>query len=114
MKTLGERIRELREEKDTSLRELAEKLGLSAAFLSDVELGRRYPSQDVLRGIARALGVKAEDLRSHDTRPPVEEMKRRAASEPIFGFALRKVMERNVNTEDLLALAEKTGRKKKK
>lgn len=40
MKTLGQRIRELRETKDLSLREFAKQLGdLSAAFLSDVELG---------------------------------------------------------------------------
>ena len=43
MKTLGERIRELREERDLSLRELAGKIGVSAAFMSDVELNRRYP-----------------------------------------------------------------------
>src|SRR5437588_601706 len=37
-KTLGERIRELRAEKDLSLREFAKKLGgLSAAFLSEIE-----------------------------------------------------------------------------
>lgn len=44
VKTLGQRIRELRERDDLSLREFARKLGVSAAFLSDVELGRRHPS----------------------------------------------------------------------
>ena len=39
MKTLGEHIRELREERDLSLRELATKIQVSAAFMSDVELG---------------------------------------------------------------------------
>ena len=34
MKTLGERIRELREKQDLSLRELAGKIGVSAAFMS--------------------------------------------------------------------------------
>ena len=48
MKTLGQRIRELREEKDFSLRELAKKSGVTAPFLSDIELGRRYPSEKVL------------------------------------------------------------------
>ena len=52
MKTsgLGQRIRELRGKKDLSLRELAKKLDVSAAFLSDIELGRRYPSE---KGICR-------------------------------------------------------------
>ena len=42
-KTLGVRIRELRDQRDLSLREFARRLGdVSAAHLSDIELGRRY------------------------------------------------------------------------
>src|SRR5260370_33454329 len=68
VKTLGQRIRELREAKDLSLREFAKKLGgLSAAFLSDVELGRRHPSDKVLADMARALGTRVDDLRRHVT-----------------------------------------------
>jgi transcriptional regulator with XRE-family HTH domain len=48
MKTLGEHIKEVREERDLSVRELAKKLNVSAPFLSDVELGRRHPSDEVL------------------------------------------------------------------
>jgi transcriptional regulator with XRE-family HTH domain len=72
---LGQRIRELREERDVSLRELAKKLGVSAAFLSDIELGRRYPSEENLKDLARMLGVSFDNLKAHDTRPPIEEMK---------------------------------------
>ena len=64
MMTIGERIRQLREEKDLSLRELAKTIGVSAAFLSDVELGRRYPSDKHLSAITRALGSTLEDLRA--------------------------------------------------
>ena len=58
MKTLGEKIRELREERDLSLRELAKKLNLSAAFLSDIELGRRNPSDKVLSDLAKLISPK--------------------------------------------------------
>ena len=115
MKTLGERIRELREEHDLSGRELAKRLGLSAAFLSDVELGRRHPSPEVLVQIARALGTAAADLRKHDTRPRVSELKRLAAANPAYGILFRKVAEANVDPEALIAFLDQQteGTKKK-
>jgi transcriptional regulator with XRE-family HTH domain len=112
MQSLGEKIRELRESKDTSLRELAKKLDISAAFLSDVELGRRYPSKKVLRQIAIKLDVEPEELENYDTRPPVEEIRRRMRADPAFGFALRRVMK--ISPEDLMKLVGKEPGSKKK
>jgi len=115
MKTLGERIRELREEKDLSLREFAKKLGgLSAAFLSDIELGRRHPSEKVLADMARVLGTTVEDLRKHDTRAPVEDIKRLATTNPAFGLAFRKLVDKDVSPEDLIALADKKSSRKRR
>src|SRR5438876_1134227 len=102
MKTLGERIRELREQHDLSVRELAKKVKVSAPFLSDVELGRRHPSGDVLKTIASALGTTLDELKKHDARPPLRELKRIAASNPAMGFALRKVVDEDVSPEELL------------
>ena len=114
MKTLGQKIRELREAKDVSLREFAKKLGdLSAAFVSDVELGRRFPSDKVLAKIAHHLGVTVEELKKYDTRPPVDELKRIAAADPTFGFALRTVIEKKVSADELMNLAKKSDQKKK-
>jgi transcriptional regulator with XRE-family HTH domain len=114
MKNLGEKIRELRENKDTSLRELAKKLDISAAFLSDVELGRRYPSKKVLRQIALKLDVEPEELENYDTRPPVEEMRRWVQTDPAFGLALRKVIDKKISPEDLMKLVGKAPGPKKK
>ena len=115
MKTLGQRVRELREAQDLSLREFAKKLGgFSAAFLSDVELGRRFPSEDVLTNMAAVLGVTVEELKKYDTRAPMEDLKRLAASNTTYGFALRQVIEKKVTAEELLGLAKKTDQKKKK
>ena len=108
MKTLGQRIRELREAKDLSLREFGKQLGsLSAAFLSDVELGRRHPSDSVLAEMARCLGTTVNDLKKHDSRPPVEELKRLSRADPAFGFAFRKLVDKDVSPEDLLKFLEK-------
>lgn len=112
MKTLGEQIRELREQKDISLRELAKKLGVSPAFLSDIELGRRYPSNEVLAKIAKELSTTVESLKQYDTRPPVEELKRMAAANPLMGVALRRVVERKVSPKDLIDFLNKEPKKK--
>jgi transcriptional regulator with XRE-family HTH domain len=113
MKNLGEKIRELREDKDISLRELAKRLGLSAAFLSDVELGRRYPSEKVLRELATELRVKLEELKNFDTRPPIEEVRRRVQADPAFGLALRKVIDKEISNEDLMKLVGREPNPKK-
>jgi transcriptional regulator with XRE-family HTH domain len=114
IKTLGQRLRELREAKDSSLRELAKKLHVSAAFLSDVELGRRFPSPDVLAKMAKILGVTTDELRALDARPPVEDLKRMAASQPAYGFALRQMVEKGVTADDLMKFVKKAEQKKKK
>jgi transcriptional regulator with XRE-family HTH domain len=112
MMTLGEKLRTLRDERDLSLREFASKLGCSAPFLSDVELGRRFPSDKILNDMARILGVDVEELKAHDTRPPVEEMKRRIAADPRFAIAFRTLINNNVTPDELLNLARRKGRKK--
>jgi len=113
MKTLGERIRELREQLDLSVRDLARKIGVSAPFLSDIELGRRHPSSDVLERLAAALKTTAADLKKYDARPPVDELKRIASTNPAMGFALRRVVDEDVSAEDLLAFLNQHRKKKK-
>ncbi|MGA8810708.1 MAG: helix-turn-helix transcriptional regulator [Thermoanaerobaculia bacterium] len=112
MKTLGERIKELRDKADLSLRDLGKEAGgLSPVFLSDIELGRRFPSEEALTQIARALKTTLADLRQYDTRPPIEEMKRRTAENPALGVAFRRIME--LPQEELLKIASKATKPKK-
>jgi transcriptional regulator with XRE-family HTH domain len=107
MKSLGEYIREQRQRKDMSLRDFAKKLGgLSPAFISDIELGRRYPSDRVLENMAHILEVTLEDLRKYDSRAPVENLKKLAEQEPAFGAAFRTIVDKQISPEDLLKLAE--------
>src|SRR2546425_11264362 len=107
MKTLGATIRELRDSRDLSLREFAKKLSVSPAHVSDIEKDRRNPSDALLKEIARLLGVHFEDLQKLDRRAPVEDLKRIASQNPTFGFALRKLAEKDVTAEEILALAKK-------
>lgn len=91
-KTLGQRIEELRESKDLSMRELAAQAGISAPFVSDIESGFRYPSDDVLEQLARALGTTIADLKSYDPRPPSKEMQELVDLDPRYGFAFRRMV----------------------
>lgn len=59
---IGSFIRSQRETAQVSMRQLAERSGVSNPYLSQVERGLRKPSADVLRQIAKALRVSAEVL----------------------------------------------------
>ena len=54
---IGEFIRDLRRNARISLRELAERAGVSNPYLSQIERGLRKPSAEVLAQIASALRV---------------------------------------------------------
>jgi transcriptional regulator with XRE-family HTH domain len=56
-KDIGHFIRDLRRSAGVSLRQLAEKAGVSNPYLSQVERGLRKPSAEVLQQIASALRV---------------------------------------------------------
>src|SRR5215208_8416297 len=59
---IGTFIRTQREAAQVSVRQLAEKAGVSNPYLSQIERGLRKPSADVLSQIAKALRVSAEVL----------------------------------------------------
>jgi transcriptional regulator with XRE-family HTH domain len=59
---IGSFIRDLRENAQVSVRQLAERSGVSNPYLSQVERGLRKPSADVLSQIAKALRISAEVL----------------------------------------------------
>lgn len=57
---VGERIRSLREKKNYSRQELAERTGLSAGYLYEIESGRKRFSADTLCKIAEALSASCD------------------------------------------------------
>ncbi|MBN7437422.1 helix-turn-helix transcriptional regulator [Mycobacteroides abscessus subsp. abscessus] len=59
---IGGFIRTQREAAQVSVRQLAEKAGVSNPYLSQIERGLRRPSAEVLNQIAKALRVSAEVL----------------------------------------------------
>jgi len=79
MASVGDRIREIREELGLTLDKLADKTAISKGFLSDVETGKRDISSEYLLKIADAMGasldylLRGENSNSTSTRQkPVE------------------------------------------
>ena len=59
---LGDYLREQRTASRLSLRQLADQVGVSNPYLSQIERGLRRPSAEVLQQLAKALRVSAETL----------------------------------------------------
>jgi DNA-binding Xre family transcriptional regulator len=55
-------VRVWREHRGLSARALADRAGISAAYLSQIETGKKPGSFDAMARLARALGVDMEDL----------------------------------------------------
>jgi transcriptional regulator with XRE-family HTH domain len=91
--SLGEKIKDLRSQLGISLRELARRSEMSAPHLSDIELGRRYPSDEALTRLAKELGVEAAELRQFDNRDSLGDMRRMMTANPTWGLAFKKMAE---------------------
>lgn len=75
-RALGRAIRRVRTDSEMSRKELAERTGISYPYLTEIEGGKKMPSQRVVATIADALGVRphhflriAEEM---TLQPPVE------------------------------------------
>ena len=105
--TMGQRLREMRERAGLSLREVAKAAKVSAPFLSDVELGRRFPTNETLLLIAQKLRVSADEVKKHDHRSALADLKRLAEGNPSLGAAVRALVEQvqsgNLTPEELAA-----------
>ena len=62
MAEIGDRIRQLREEKKMTLEQLSTAAGISKGFLSDVENNHKNSSSQVLLKVANALGASVDHL----------------------------------------------------
>jgi transcriptional regulator with XRE-family HTH domain len=76
---LGELIRRQRELQELSMRQLADLVGISNPYLSQIERGLREPSERVLGAIAENLQLSADALREHGRRDPGQEAEEESA-----------------------------------
>lgn len=111
-KTFGEFVHEQRDRLDISLREFAKRLGdISPAHISDIENGKRHPSDELLKKMSQILGVAVSEFDKYDSRPPVDALKRMARQDPTYGLALRRLAETKPNAEALLKFLDQKAKK---
>ncbi len=82
---IGERLRDLREQKKTSQGDVEKRTGLLRCYISRVENGHTVPSLDTLEKMARALEVPTYRLFTDDAhikKPniPLQDVPSRAAT----------------------------------
>ena len=75
--TFGQFIRHQREMQDLTMRQLADPVGISNPYLSQIERGLREPSERVLDAIADNLEMSAETLKRHRPRAEAGPRSRR-------------------------------------
>jgi len=78
---LFESIRKIRKEKGITLREMAEKTGISLNYLSQIERGKTNPSIGIIKKITNVIGVPLMGLGNekpptHNPGPKVEVVRR--------------------------------------
>ena len=103
--TLGRTIKHVRTQAGYTLRGFAEMVGISAAYLSDIEHDRRNPTDEVLRKIAAKLRqrvpVTYEELRARSTRLETD-LQEIVQQTPEVGQLLREVKETGRPVRDVL------------
>jgi transcriptional regulator with XRE-family HTH domain len=83
-KQIGERLRNLRGERNLTILDLAAKAGVSAGIISQIERGNSNPSMKTLQRIRAALGVNLWEFLAHREPQPSEDppFVRRGAQRP--------------------------------
>jgi transcriptional regulator with XRE-family HTH domain len=85
-KLLGKRIREIRKRQALSQEKLAERAGISAQYVSNIERGMENPTLDLLLRLGEALRVSLGEMCDFES---VEEMDQKAIRR-VIGEMLKK------------------------
>ena len=70
---VGQNLRRSRRRLRLSQEQLSELCGLSASYIGEIELGRKYPSADALERTSEALGVRPFQLYLEEEQWEVRE-----------------------------------------
>lgn len=118
---LGAFLREKRQNKGLSVRKVCEAINadandistemVSPTYLSDIETGRRAPSDRALKNICTVLKITEEEVAKHDMRVPAQEIRDLATANQLYGKAFRRIVsgiqQNNISADELLARIER-------
>ena len=90
---IGEKIKQERVKKKISLREFSRNLGISAAYLVDIEKGRRAPNYELLQKISDLLDIPVSTLNKYNLEMPKhirDWIEKHPFFSRLFKFALKQ------------------------
>ena len=105
IESLSSRLRELREQRSLSLRRFAQKLGISAAHLVDLEKDRRSPSPELLQKIADELDIPMATFDQYSLAMP-KTVRDWFNQNPVLGRALKLFTKLDNPLESLVMLEQ--------
>lgn len=73
----GIKLRQLRQKNELSLQQLSEASGISISYLNEIEKGKKYPKDDKILELAKALKINVSDLKSEQldkTLAPITQL----------------------------------------
>jgi len=98
LKSLGERLRQLREKKGLLLRQVAAAIEVDTAMISKFEKGERKPTREQLSNLAKALDVdERELLLSYLSEKVANELKDEELAKEALKIAGKKIDHLNKN-----------------
>ncbi len=86
---LGVKLKQFRQERGLSLKELAEKTNLSISYLSEIEKGKKYPKPEKIFQLAQALEISFDDLVSSRLHRKLDPLSTILSSPVIQEFPFR-------------------------
>lgn len=113
----GVYVRGRREELDMTLRDFANSMNLTGAYISDIENGNRYAPLKYLNQVATILQIEDEEMNAfydiagctHSNWPDINEY---LASMPNARKAIRLAKSQNMSGEEFLAIVESLARER--
>ncbi|MEW6601391.1 MAG: helix-turn-helix transcriptional regulator [Nitrospirota bacterium] len=125
MKSLGEYLKEARMKMGMSLREVEDRAGVSNAYISLIESGKRTdPHPNILKSLAAVYGLNITELMgvagyldaessANKEMAQVEKLFQQAISDPTFKFGRRSKANIDFQTKKFIANMYKELKKKK-
>ncbi len=90
--SFGSYLKQQRESKSWSIKELAKRLSFSSSYISQLENGNRIPSQKQLATLAKAYELPEEEVKKHWTEGKIQKV----SMETNYKFNIKDVGERRV------------------
>ncbi len=90
--SLGTLLREKRNQKGLTLKQAATRLGVSFAYVADIERGRRDPSDELLGRIAETFDIDVRHLQKLDKRVSLASLRLAINQCPAIALELRRVL----------------------